>query len=106
MVIELRMRGHQVDQQKRFPVYYDGQLIGTLNPDLIVEGMVIVDPKVVADFNDNHVAQLVGYLSITDVKLAILLNFKDAKLTWKRFVRSSAYPCDPWFESHKRPNGG
>jgi GxxExxY protein len=29
MVIELHKRGHQVDQQKEFPVYYDEQHIGT-----------------------------------------------------------------------------
>ena len=87
LVIELRKRGHQAQQQTQFPVHYDGQLIGTLIPDLIVDELVIVDPKVVSAFNDNHMAQMLGYLNITNLDLALLLNFKNAKLEWKRVVR-------------------
>ncbi len=87
LVIELRKRGHRVDQQRPFPVYYDGELIGTLIPDLIVDDVVIADPKVVTTFNDTHVAQMIGYLSITGLRLALLLNFKNSKLGWKRIVR-------------------
>jgi GxxExxY protein len=87
LVIGLRKRGHKVDPQKEFPVYYDGQLIGKLIPDLIVDDLVIADPKVVTAFNDTHLAQMVGYLNITNLKLALLLNFKNARLEWKRIVR-------------------
>ena len=87
LVIELRKRGRTVEQQRQFPVHYDGQLIGTLIPDLIVDGLVIADPKVVTAFNDTHMAQMIGYLNITGLKLALLLNFKNSKLDWKRVVR-------------------
>jgi GxxExxY protein len=87
LVIELRKRGHKVDQQKQFPVHYDGQLIGTLIPDLIVDDAVIADPKVVSAFNETHIAQMMGYLAITGLQLALLLNFQNAKLEWKRIVR-------------------
>lgn len=87
LIIELIKRGHRVNQQQRFPVYYDGHLIGTLIPDLVVDETVIVDPKVVTAFNDNHMAQMLGYLAITDLNLALLLNFKNARLDWKRVVR-------------------
>jgi GxxExxY protein len=87
LVIELEKRGHKVDQQKQFPVFYEGQQIGTLIPDLIVDGVVITDPKVVTAFNDTHLSQMIGYLSISDLRLALLLNFKHSTLTWKRVVR-------------------
>lgn len=87
LAIELKKRGHRVDSQQRFPVHYDGQLIGTLIPDLIIDDQVIVDPKVVTAFNETHMSQMVGYLNITSLKLALLLNFKNAKLEWKRVVR-------------------
>ncbi|HEY7155824.1 MAG TPA: GxxExxY protein [Gemmataceae bacterium] len=87
LVIELRKRGHKIDQQRQFPVYYEGENIGTLMPDLIVDDLVIADPKVVTAFNDTLVAQMIGYLNITDLKLALLLNFKNARLQWKRIAR-------------------
>ena len=87
MVIEMQKRGHKIEQQRRFDVFYDGILVDTLVPDLIVDGLVIVDPKVVEAFNDTHLAQMMGYLAITHLKLALLINFKHADLRWKRVVR-------------------
>jgi GxxExxY protein len=58
--IELRKRGHRVDPQRQFEVHYDGQLIGTLVPDLIVDELVIADPKVVGAFSETNVAQMIA----------------------------------------------
>ncbi len=87
LVIELRKRGHKVDPQREFNVFYHDQLIGTLIPDLVVDDVVIADPKVVVSFSETHISQMLGYLAITGLKLALLLNFKNAQLQWKRVVR-------------------
>jgi|SRR5437588_10276479 len=55
LVIELAARGHTVEQKREFPVHYRSHFIGKLVPDLIVDGKVIIDPKVVTAFNDTHV---------------------------------------------------
>jgi GxxExxY protein len=87
LVIELVARGHAVEQQREYPVHYRGHFIGKLIPDLIVDGKVIADPKVVTAFNDTHLAQMLGYLNITGLEVALLRNFREAKLSWKRVVR-------------------
>lgn len=94
MVIELRRRGYAVAVQESFPVFYRAELIGTLIPDLIVGNSVIADPKVVTAFTDTHIAQMIGYLNITGLELALLLNFKNARLEWKRVVRRQK-PAEP-----------
>jgi len=87
LAIELRKRGHQVEQQRRFDVFYEGELVDTLIPDLIIDGVLIADPKVTEDFTATHVAQMMGYLAVTRLRLAVLLNFKFADLRWKRVAR-------------------
>jgi GxxExxY protein len=87
LAIELTKRGHRIQQQKRFDVRYDGALVDTLVPDLIIDDAVIVDPKVVEIFTPTHVSQMIGYLAITELRLALLLNFKFSDLRWKRVVR-------------------
>jgi GxxExxY protein len=87
MIIERKHRGHSVSVQSSFPISYRGELIGDLIPDLIVDDAVIVDPKVVSCFTDTHVAQMIGYLNITSLDLAMLINFKNARLEWKRVLR-------------------
>ena len=88
IIIELKRGGHHIAVQRSFPVFFRGELIGSLVPDLIVDDAVIVDPKVVACFTDTHVAQMIRYLNITGLDLALLINFKNARLEWKRVLRT------------------
>lgn len=60
MAIELRRAGHTVAPQNSYPVFYRGEMIGNLTPDMIVDERVIVDGKVVSTFTDAHVAQMIG----------------------------------------------
>ena len=87
LVIELRKRGHEIEQQRQFDVIYDGVVVDTMIPDLIVDGKVIVDPKCVIDFSETHIAQMIGYLAITGLRVAPLCNFKKSRLQWKRIVK-------------------
>src|ERR1700726_1897256 len=91
MIIELTRRGHTVSVQTSFPVFYRAELIGNLVPDLIVDDSIIVDPKVVSCFTETHVAQMIGYLNVTRLELALLLNLKNARLDWKRVVRQREF---------------
>ena len=95
LVIELQQRGHAVEAQRVFPVLYHGEVIGSLTPDLLIDDTIIVDAKVVSAFNDTHIAQMVGYLAITGLELALLLNFKSAHLEWKRVVRQDKRESSP-----------
>jgi len=53
-----------------------------------LSGKIIgVDPKWVASFTETHVAQMIGYLNITGLDLALIINFKNARLEWKRVLR-------------------
>ncbi|MBI3986969.1 MAG: GxxExxY protein [Lentisphaerae bacterium] len=103
LVIELRNLGHTVEQQREYPVHYREHFIGKLKPDLIVDGKVIADPKIATAFNDTHIAQMLGYLNITGLNVALLLNFKEAKLRWKRVVGGTADGLDSADQSTNHP---
>ena len=85
LVIELVKQDLQPEQQRSFPVHYDGKFIGKLIPDLIVKD-VVVDAKVVTAFTPDHIAQMLGYLNITGLPLGLLLNFRYRKLQIKRVI--------------------
>jgi len=87
LTLELLAANLSVHQQREFPVRYRGHFIGKLIPDMIVAEKVIVETKVAECFNDSHIAQVLGYLAITDLQLGLLLNFKHTQLQWKRIVR-------------------
>lgn len=43
--------------------------------DLLVENKVIVELKAVNSIQDLHIAQLLTYLKLTNMKLGLLINF-------------------------------
>ena len=86
LVIEIIANGIKIEQQKTHKVFYRDQEIGKLIPDLIVDNKVIIDTKTVSAFNESHIAQMLGYLSITGLEVGIIINFKYSKLQWKRIV--------------------
>ena len=84
LCLEFASMGLDFTQQEHFSVHYRGRVVGRLITDLIVEQKVIVDTKVVESFTDTHIAQILGYLSITGFQVGLLLNFKHASLKLKR----------------------
>ncbi len=77
MVIELRRRGHAVEAQREFPVFYRDEPIGHLTPDFFIDDKIVVDPKVVSAFNEARVAQMIGYLTISGLELALVVELQE-----------------------------
>jgi len=88
LCIELADRGLPFEQQPEYDVHYKGHRIGSKRPDLVVEGKVIVDAKCVDAFSPSHEAQMLGYLNLTGLDLALLLNFKVWPLGKRRIVNT------------------
>jgi GxxExxY protein len=91
LCIEFAERNINFVQQEVYAVKYKSRYIGDLIPDLIVDGRVIVDLKVVETFNDTHVAQMLGYLNITGLEVGLLINFKHSKIQIKRIANLKKY---------------
>ena len=85
---ELRKGGLRVEQQRPIDVWYDGVSVGQYVADLVVEGLVLVELKVVKALDDIHLAQCLNYLKATGLSLCLLLNFAHAKVDLKRIVNN------------------
>ncbi|MGM0654293.1 MAG: GxxExxY protein [Thermodesulfobacteriota bacterium] len=86
LVVEFGLKGIQYKQQARFPVIYKTVQVGEYIPDLIVFDKIIVDTKVIESIGNNEKAQIINYLKITGLRVGLILNFKHAKLEWKRII--------------------
>jgi GxxExxY protein len=84
LCIEFAERSLHFTQQEIFPVHYHQRYVGKLITDLIVDFKVIVETKVVDQIIDAHIAQVLSYLSITQLKVGLILNFKPDSLVVKR----------------------
>ncbi len=87
MVVELKLRGLNIEQQFGLDVCYKGVVVGQYVADLIVERQVIVELKAEKEYNEKHEAQLLNYLKATGVRVGLLMNFGEEKCHFERFVR-------------------
>jgi len=60
--------------------------VGIYIPDLICFDAIVVDTKTIERITDREIGQMLNYLKITGHQVGLLINFKQAKLTWKRVV--------------------
>ena len=73
---ELIKSGLRVEAQKPLPlVYQTVKLECGYRVDLLVEGKLIVEVKSVEALAEIHFAQVLTYLRLSDLRLALLLNF-------------------------------
>ncbi|MCG3177765.1 MAG: hypothetical protein BIFFINMI_00085 [Phycisphaerae bacterium] len=86
IVVEFQTRGIPYAQQPRFPVAYKGVTVGEFVPDLIAYKQVVVDAKVVDRIGEHELGQMINYLRITGLPVGVILNFRRARLEWKRVV--------------------
>jgi len=86
MVIAMRDSNIPADQQSRHPILFRGESIGECVPDLIADGSVVVDAKVIDRITDHERGQMLNYLRITGIRVGLILNFKHAKLQWERVI--------------------
>lgn len=90
LVVEFGLQGIPCSQQRRYDVYYKHARVGEFIPDLIAFDAVVVDAKVIDRITDHEIGKMPSYLSITGCRIGLILNFKRARLDWKRVVHPSA----------------
>lgn len=86
LVIEFRLRGVACQQQKQFNILYKHEKVGDYIPDLIAFDKIVVDTKVIEKITDREIGQMMNYLKVTGLHLGYILNFKHAKLGWRRVI--------------------
>lgn len=73
--------GLHIKQQVHLPVFYKGiKLEAGYRLDLLVEDLVIVEVKSVSSLEDIHLAQILTYLKLKELKVGLLINFNSTKL--------------------------
>lgn len=88
LAVEMGFRGIPYEQQSRFDVVFKDVVVGEYIPDLIAFGKIIVEVKTIETISDRELGQVINYLKITDFEVGLIINFKHAKVTWKRVVNN------------------
>jgi GxxExxY protein len=72
---ELHLAGLTVERRVSVPIDYKGIPAGSYELDVLVEDLIVVEVKSVAQLAPVHDAQLLAYLTATGKPLGLLMNF-------------------------------
>ena len=84
LMIELKKRGLDAEDELPIQVYYNGQLIGEYFADIVVNQLVILEIKAAKAIVTEHEAQLLNYLKATPYEVGLVLNFGPKPETKRR----------------------
>ena len=87
LVWEFKRAGIPYEREKEYLVNYKGQILPhKFYADFVVFGKIILEVKSIAMFAQEHTAQCINYLKVSENKLALLVNFGELKFNHRRIV--------------------
>lgn len=86
---ELTKQGIGFRSQIFVPIQVSKGRLGSYFIDLIIENKIIIEIKVKSLIYNKDVHQVLAYLSLTNCRLGIVINFGSPRITFKRVINSS-----------------
>ena len=84
---EFKTAGIQFEREKMYQVNYKNIILPhKFYADFVVYGHIILEVKGVSQIEDVFLAQAINYLKVSQNKLAIIINFGEPQLAYKRVV--------------------
>ncbi len=85
--LEFRKANIPYEREKMYDVNYKGIILPhKFYADFVVNGTIILEIKGKASITDEFVAQAINYLKVSKNQLALIVNFGELKLNYKRIV--------------------
>ncbi len=89
LAIEFVQRGIDFSRELTIPVTYKGKpLDAVYRADFICQGSVVVEVKAISALVDANIKQALNYLKATKFQRALILNFGEERLKFRRVISS------------------
>jgi GxxExxY protein len=93
LFLALREKGLLVQTEKTFEVYFKRQKVGLYKADIVVENLVVVELKCCKNLLPEHQAQVINYLTASNLPVGLLINFNNKQIDYKRLHHPIHYPA-------------
>lgn len=87
--LELEFRKAEIlyEREKEYSVNYKGTILPhKFYADFVVFDKVILEVKGLKAIADEHIAQAINYLKVSGNEIALIVNFGELKLNYKRII--------------------
>lgn len=87
MEIEFNENGLTYQRERKFTIKYKNKTLRSpYISDFVVFDSIIIEVKSTPSIINAHMAQTLSYLAVSGLKLALIINFGERSLSWKRIV--------------------
>jgi len=86
MAISFKLKGWAFQEQVYHPLKFKGEVIGKTFLDFVVDGKIVVELKRTERYSKSHLDQVLNYLKLSELKLALLINFSETEVSFKRVL--------------------
>ena len=78
----------EFERELEMDIFYKDMIepLGTRRVDFVVEDKVLVELKATTELEPSHYAQVLNYLRAFKVEVALLINFGEKSLKYKRLI--------------------
>jgi GxxExxY protein len=84
---EFKKNNISYSREKEYEVHYKNIILPhKFYADFVVEEKIILEIKSVSKISEEHIAQSINYLKVSGNKLALLVNFGELAMSYKRIV--------------------
>lgn len=87
LVLALSEASLEVAVKPVHKIRFRNTIVGSFTPDLVVEGVVLIEIKAIHSLAPEHQAQVINYLRATQLDVGLLLNFGRPRLEIRRLHR-------------------
>lgn len=87
--LEIKLKHLKIPYEREKPVkvYFENEKLGDFYLDFVINNQIIVELKKVWSISFDDIKQVLRYLEATNLKLAIIANFKHKSLQYRRVSR-------------------
>ena len=85
--IEFKQNNIPFEREKEFSIEYKGIILPhKFYADFVVNEDIILEIKSVKEFSNEHIAQVLNYMKLSNSEIGLLTNFQTKSLQYKRYV--------------------
>ena len=86
MVVALKEKGINFSDQHYYPIKYNNLVVGKNFFDFYIEEKIVVELKSAGRFTKPNYDQVLNYLNVSGLKLALLISFGAEEVRCKRVI--------------------
>ena len=84
--VEFKENDIPFEREKEYSIEYKGKVLAhKFYADFIVNGDIVLEVKAIKEFSNEHIAEILNYIKLSNSEVGLLINFQTKSLQYKRY---------------------